>query len=93
MPRNIYKRNDFSCKEGVNGTISGINNEIKNFSDLCFKNNLLSKEMLKFSECDFLPFHRLKIKLKDEIVTIGDHEINVQYRMDNMFIPKIGITS
>ena len=76
------------AKEGVNGTISGINSEIKNFSDLCFKNNLLSKEMLKFSECDFLPFHRLKIKLKDEIVTIGNHEINVQSHNGEHVNPK-----
>ena len=41
------------AKEGVNGTISGINSEIKNFSDLCFKNNLLSEEMLKFSAVSY----------------------------------------
>ena len=76
------------AKEGVNGTISGTDNEIKKFSDLCFKNSLLSEEMLKFSECDFLPFHRLKIKLKDEIVTIGNHEIDVQSQKGEYVHPK-----
>ena len=75
-------------KEGINGTISGTDNEIENFSDLCFKNNLFSKEMLKFSECDFLPFHRLKIKLKDEIVTIGNHEIDVKSQKGQYVHPK-----
>ncbi len=76
------------AKEGINGTISGTDNEMKNFSDLCFKHNLLSEEMLKFSECDFLPFHRLKIKLKDEIVTIGDHEIDVKSQNGQYVHPK-----
>ena len=59
-------------QEGLNGTISGSKKNIdkaiayirqlKNFKDTD----------VKFSEANINPFIRLKIKLKEEIVTIGD---------------------
>jgi UPF0176 protein len=63
-------------QEGLNGTISGSQENIdqaityirqlRNFNDMD----------VKFSEATINPFVRLKIKLKDEIVTIGDKTIN-----------------
>lgn len=63
-------------QEGLNGTISGSKENIhkaiayirqlKNFNDTD----------VKFSEAISNPFVRLKIKLKDEIVTIGDKTVN-----------------
>ena len=63
--------------EGINGTISSSNNEnllkaldyiksYKGFDDLD----------IKYSSSDINPFVRLKVKLKEEIVTIGDKSID-----------------
>ena len=63
-------------KEGLNGTISGKKENIdkaikyiKNIDGFCDID-------VKFSKSLANPFIRLKIKLKDEIVTIGDKSIN-----------------
>ena len=63
-------------KEGLNGTISGKKENIdkaikyiKNIDGFCDID-------VKFSKSIANPFIRLKIKLKDEIVTIGDKSIN-----------------
>ena len=63
-------------KEGLNGTISGKKENIdkaikyiKNIDGFCDID-------VKFSKSVVNPFIRLKIKLKDEIVTIGDKSIN-----------------
>ena len=78
----IENDNDLSglliiAKEGINGTISSDDSSqlsqaisfiksIKGFKDLD----------LKFSQSAKKPFIRLKVKLKKEIVTIGDTKIN-----------------
>ena len=75
-------------QEGLNGTISGSKKNIdkaiayirqlKNFKDTD----------VKFSEANINPFIRLKIKLKDEIVTIGDKTINPVTISGNYIEPK-----
>ena len=75
-------------QEGLNGTISGSKKNIdkaiayirqlKNFKDTD----------VKFSEANINPFIRLKIKLKDEIVTIGDKTINPVSISGNYIEPK-----
>ena len=64
-------------KEGINGTISAysknsIDNAIKFISKLDGFNNL----DVKYSTSKKKPFVRLKVKLKKEIVTIGDTTID-----------------
>ncbi|MFL2899951.1 MAG: rhodanese-related sulfurtransferase [Candidatus Pelagibacterales bacterium] len=58
-------------KEGVNGTISGTKNDLNLFIKHLKKVLRIRKLSLKISENQFLPFYRLKIKLKKEIVTLG----------------------
>ena len=75
-------------QEGINGTISGSKDNIdkaiayirqlKNFNDTD----------IKFSEASINPFARLKIKLKKEIVTIGDKTIKPQEVTGNYIDPK-----
>jgi UPF0176 protein len=75
-------------QEGLNGTISGSKKNIdkaiayirqlKNFKDTD----------VKFSEANINPFIRLKIKLKEEIVTIGDKTINPVNISGNYIEPK-----
>ena len=75
-------------QEGINGTISGSKDNIdkaiayirqlKNFNDMD----------IKFSEASINPFARLKIKLKKEIVTIGDKTVKPQEVTGNYIDPK-----
>ena len=64
------------AEEGINGTVSGSPKSIAKFKNFLFKKDLLSESDFKVSSADFMPFPRLKVKLKKEIVTIGDCEIN-----------------
>ena len=64
------------AEEGINGTVSGSSNSIDKFKNFLFEKDLLSESDFKVSTADFMPFPRLKVKLKKEIVTIGDCEIN-----------------
>ncbi len=59
-------------KEGINGTISGKRNNIEkvkvNLKKICKINNFDSENN---SKSNFHPFHRAKIKIKNEVVPIG----------------------
>ena len=63
-------------KEGINGTISG--KEEKLVKAITFIKSIegFSEIDIKISKSKISPFVRLKIKLKKEIVTIGDKSIN-----------------
>ena len=63
--------------EGINGTIASVDKENLNRA-LIYLRGLKGFEDLdiKFSDSKKNPFIRLKIKLKDEIVTIGDKSID-----------------
>ena len=62
--------------EGINGTISGKHNEIKETISSITSDERFSKIEIKYSSTDKQPFHRMKVRLKKEIVTIGIPEIN-----------------
>ena len=64
------------AEEGINGTVSGSPKSIAKFKNFLSEKDLLSESDFKVSSADFMPFPRLKVKLKKEIVTIGDCEIN-----------------
>ncbi len=64
------------AEEGINGTVSGSSESIAKFKNFLFEKDLLSESDFKVSSADFMPFPRLKVKLKKEIVTIGNCEIN-----------------
>ena len=64
------------AEEGINGTVSGSSKSIDAFKNFLFEKDLLSESDFKVSSADFMPFPRLKVKLKKEIVTIGNCEIN-----------------
>ena len=58
--------------EGINGTLSGREVSIDRFKDFLKLNNLHVSQNFKTSSCPDDPFPRLKVKLKDEIVSIGN---------------------
>ena len=63
------------ANEGVNGTVSGTKKDLNNFLSLIRKILKIKKMSIKISQNAFIPFYRLKIRLKKEIVTIGDKTI------------------
>ena len=60
------------ASEGINGTLAGLELSIDEFKNFLKSKNLYEAENYKTSECEQDPFPRLKIKLKDEIVTLGN---------------------
>ena len=64
-------------REGINGTIAAKNEKNLNKALTYLKNLKGFKDLdIKFSDSKKNPFIRLKIKLKQEIVTIGDKSID-----------------
>ncbi len=63
------------ANEGVNGTISGTEKDLNDLISLIKKILKIKILSLKISQNTFIPFYRLKIRLKKEIVTIGDKTI------------------
>ena len=66
------------AEEGVNGTISGKSNQLDEFFDDLGESvpDLRDIQEIKFSDSKEPPFHRMRIKIKPEIVTMGCPEIN-----------------
>jgi len=58
--------------EGVNGTVAGTEDGIDRFKNFLKLNHLYESQNFKISYCKEEPFPRLKVKLKDEIVSIGN---------------------
>ena len=76
------------AEEGINGTVSGNRKNL----DLLIKNIKkilrIKKLSLKISKNQFIPFYRLKIRLKKEIVTIGDKSIRTEKVFGKHIPPK-----
>ncbi|MFT4115768.1 rhodanese-related sulfurtransferase [Bradyrhizobium sp.] len=64
------------AQEGINGTIAGLPEAIDAFVRALGPGGLFGDRLdnleLKFSTSDAMPFGRLKVRLKKEIVTLGD---------------------
>ena len=62
--------------EGINGTIAGTRNSIADlYQWFCNQPNLNALQ-IKYSEDTSVPFHRLKVRIKKEIVTMGKPRID-----------------
>ena len=62
--------------EGINGTIAGTRGDINHLLYELQKDSRFSDLECKWSFVDSLPFYRMKVKLKKEIVTMGIPEID-----------------
>tara|TARA_B100001093_G_scaffold498702_1_gene547111 strand:+ start:686 stop:1615 length:930 start_codon:yes stop_codon:yes gene_type:complete len=76
------------AKEGINGTISGTKNDLDEFIINLKKIIKIRKLSTKISKNQFIPFYRLKIKLKNEIVTIGNEFIKPEKLTGKYISPK-----
>ncbi len=59
------------AEEGLNGTIAGPEKGIKAAIDHIQSDNRFDGMSLKYSYAEHMPFHRMKVRLKKEIVTLG----------------------
>ena len=64
------------AKEGINGTISGSDSSINQVLDYLNADKRLEDLDYKFSYSETIPFKRLKVKLKKEIVALGIADID-----------------
>ena len=62
--------------EGINGTIEGSKNNIEKFLETLKNNKKFSDIIPKYSYSSKDSFNRMKVRLKKEIVTIGNTEVN-----------------
>ena len=79
------------ASEGINGTVAGTEQAIDGFADELIHGTLfggrLSRLELKFSEAQAMPFGRLKVRLKKEIVTLGDPAADPTLRVGTYIDP------
>ena len=75
------------ANEGINGTISGTKKDLNNFIYLIKQTLKIRKLSIKISQNKFIPFYRLKIRLKKEIVTIGDKTIKPEKNSGKLINP------
>ena len=76
------------ANEGLNGTISGTKKDLDEFIVYLKRIIKIRKLSLQISENQFVPFYRLKIRLKNEIVTIGDKSIKPVRLSGKYVLPK-----
>ena len=65
------------AKEGINGSLAGIAHEASNAIHDIKKILNIRKLSLKINSCDFVPFYKLRTKIKREIVSMGVNNLNV----------------
>ncbi len=63
------------ANEGINGTVSGSQKDLDDMVYQIKKFLNIRKLSIKVSKNQFIPFYRLKVRLKKEIVTIGDMSV------------------
>jgi UPF0176 protein len=71
--------------EGINGTLAGSDDSIAGLVEALQHGTLfggrLDRLELKYSAADAMPFRRLKVRLKKEIVTLGDASVDPTKRV------------
>ena len=76
------------AKEGINSTIAGSRIAIDAVLEYLRKDPRLQNLEHKESRCQGVPFQRMKVKLKKEIVTLGVPDIDPRYRVGTYVEPK-----
>jgi len=64
------------ASEGINATLAGNRQEIDNILIFLKKDTRFADLTHRESSCENLPFQRLKVRLKKEIVTFGQESVN-----------------
>ena len=73
--------------EGINGTISGKRKDLDEIISFIRKILKIKKLNIKINHNSFLPFNRLKIRLKKEIVSLGQGYLNIDKNSARLIHP------
>ena len=76
------------ANEGINGTISGTKNNLDEFIDNIKNTCKIRNLSLKVFKNQFIPFYRLKVRLKKEIVSLGINSVNPNKKTGKHVHPK-----
>jgi len=76
LAKNKIKGTILLAHEGINGTVAGSSESIDQFRDFLKIHDLFQSKNFKTSYSNKAPFPRLKVKLKNEIVSIGTELAN-----------------
>jgi UPF0176 protein len=76
------------AREGINGTIAGTRTAIDSVLSYLRSDPRLADLEHKESQDDTLPFHRMKVKLKKEIVTMGVDGVDPNVRVGTYVRPQ-----
>lgn len=77
------------AEEGINGTVAGNATSIEALLTFLRTNSSFSDLDCKYSTADFIPFKRLKILIKKEIVTLGIPGIDPEQKTGIPVTPEI----
>ena len=73
--------------EGINGTISGSKKELDDVISFIRKILKIRKLNIKINKNNFLPFNRMRVRLKKEIVTLGKGDLNLSKKSVQLINP------
>lgn len=76
------------AEEGINGTVAGCRNAIDALKHLLEAELDFDQLMYKESFCQDMPFLRMKVKIKSEIVTLGCEKANPNQQVGTYVKPK-----
>lgn len=65
------------AKEGINGTLEGPEEQIEKYKSIMASQTLFSDIVFKESRGDGKSFTKLKIKVRDEVVTLGNKKVDL----------------
>jgi len=70
------------AKEGVNATLAGSKDKIEGLLNFISEKLNLNQQHLecKFSDCDFIPFRKLKVLIKKEIITMNTSGLDPEHK-------------
>ena len=82
--------------EGINASISGTSEDLSKSVKIIKKKLKIRKLDIKINKNDFLPFNRMKVRLKKEIVSLGQEKLKIDnsnkrvsaYDWDKLIIQK-----
>ena len=74
----VVKGTILLADEGINGSISAQKKDLDNIIKYVRKLLKIRNVNLKINFCDYLPFNRMKVRLKKEIVSLGKGKIKIK---------------
>lgn len=86
--RNGVRGSILLANEGINGTVAGTPEGMEAFLGFLRSLPPFSDLEVKFSYCGKIPFRRMKVRLKKEIVTLGVDSVNPREQVGNYVEPE-----